>query len=67
MRHFHDNRWSEDPCYRAGHGAFGDIETIFECGRQDLKARFPDLYALASEEAQTSYYLGKLSSTEEAT
>jgi hypothetical protein len=53
--------------YRVGHGSFGDIEAIFECGRQDLKARFPELYALVSKEALTSYYLGKLSSTEEAT
>ena len=53
--------------YRVGHGSFGDIEAIFECGRQDLKVRFPELYALVSKEALTSYYLGKLSSTEEAT
>ena len=53
--------------YRVGHGSFGDIEAIFECGRQDLKARFPELYALVSKDALTSYYLGKLSSTEEAT
>lgn len=53
--------------YRVGHGTFGDIEAIFECGRQDLKVRFPELYSLVSKEALTSYYLGKLSSTEEAT
>jgi hypothetical protein len=53
--------------YRVGHGSFGDIEAIFECGRQDLKARFPERYALVSKEALTSSYLGKLSSTEEAT
>ncbi|HHG2223781.1 MULTISPECIES: type I restriction enzyme HsdR N-terminal domain-containing protein [unclassified Synechococcus] len=53
--------------YRVGRGTYDDIEPLFECERQDLKLRFPELYELVSKESLTSHYLGKLSSTEEAT
>jgi hypothetical protein len=53
--------------YRVGRVKYDDIEPVFECARQDLKQRFPELYALVSKESLTSHYLRKLSSTEEAT
>jgi hypothetical protein len=53
--------------YRVGRGKYDNIEPVFECARQDLRQRFPELYALVSKESLTSHYLRKLSSTEEAT
>ncbi|MCP9819846.1 type I restriction enzyme HsdR N-terminal domain-containing protein [Synechococcus sp. Cruz-9H2] len=53
--------------YRVGRGNYAKIDPLFECARQDLKQRFPELYTLVSKESLTNHYLRKLSSTEEAT
>lgn len=56
----------ETHVYRVGRNAFEHIEAVFACERSSLKERFPELYALISKETLSSYYLQKLTSTEEA-
>ena len=47
-------------------GRLDALSPLFECERADLKDQFDKLYALASKQALTRYYISKTSTTEEA-
>lgn len=46
-------------------GRLGELDPLFVCERNELLVRFEELYARASKEALTRYYLAKLSTKEE--
>lgn len=52
--------------FHIARGRLGELAPLFACERNDLINRFDELYARASKEALTRYYLAKISTTEEA-
>jgi hypothetical protein len=52
--------------FHIARGRLGELAPLFACERNELPARFGDLYARVSKEALTQYYLAKLATTEEA-
>lgn len=51
--------------FHISRGRIGQLSPLFSCERESLSSCFGDLYARASKEALTSYYLAKFSTTEE--
>lgn len=47
-------------------GNIGQLRPLFSCEREDLLACFGELYAFASKEVLTNYYMAKFSTPEEA-
>ncbi|MDP2245670.1 type I restriction enzyme HsdR N-terminal domain-containing protein [Pseudomonas sp.] len=51
--------------FHISRGRIGQLSPIFSCEREFLSSCFGELYARASREALTNYYLSKFSTTEE--
>ena len=52
--------------FHISRGNIGQLRPLFSCKREDLSACFGELYAFASKEVLTNYYMAKFSTTEEA-
>jgi hypothetical protein len=51
--------------FHISQGRIGQLSPVFSCERESLSTCFDELYARASKEALTNYYLAKFSTTEE--
>ena len=51
--------------FHISRGRIGQLSPIFSCERESLSSCFGELYARASKEVLTKYYLAKFSTTEE--
>lgn len=51
--------------FHISRGNIGQLSPVFSCEREALSSCFGELYARASKEVLTSYYLAKFSTTEE--